>query len=127
MGIGPTQPAWKAGILPLNYTRIRSLFSSAPTASLLLEHALRDGALIRGHEQTRLTFGAYVFYHIALPLSTFFRRFLRNILIFYCLHFHETEGRVAGRRSDFEHGSLPHRIAYRAGVKTAYALYRFVR
>ena len=21
MGIGPTQPAWKAGILPLNYTR----------------------------------------------------------------------------------------------------------
>ena len=23
MGIGPTQPAWKAGILPLNYTRIR--------------------------------------------------------------------------------------------------------
>ena len=22
MGIGPTQPAWKAGILPLNYTRI---------------------------------------------------------------------------------------------------------
>ena len=23
MGIGPTRPAWKAGILPLNYTRIR--------------------------------------------------------------------------------------------------------
>ena len=22
MGIGPTQPAWKAGVLPLNYTRI---------------------------------------------------------------------------------------------------------
>ena len=22
MGIGPTLPAWKAGILPLNYTRI---------------------------------------------------------------------------------------------------------
>jgi hypothetical protein len=22
MGIEPTQPAWKAGILPLNYTRI---------------------------------------------------------------------------------------------------------
>ena len=22
MGIGPTQPAWKAGILPLNYTRV---------------------------------------------------------------------------------------------------------
>ena len=21
MGIGPTQPAWKAGVLPLNYTR----------------------------------------------------------------------------------------------------------
>ena len=25
MGIGPTRPAWKAGILPLNYTRTRSL------------------------------------------------------------------------------------------------------
>ena len=25
MGIGPTRPAWKAGILPLNYTRIISL------------------------------------------------------------------------------------------------------
>ena len=24
MGIGPTQPAWKAGILPLNYTRIHN-------------------------------------------------------------------------------------------------------
>ena len=24
MGIGPTLPAWKAGILPLNYTRITS-------------------------------------------------------------------------------------------------------
>ena len=23
MGIGPTQPAWKAGILPLNYTRAK--------------------------------------------------------------------------------------------------------
>ena len=22
MGIGPTRPAWKAGVLPLNYTRI---------------------------------------------------------------------------------------------------------
>ena len=22
MGIGPTRPAWKAGILPLNYTRV---------------------------------------------------------------------------------------------------------
>ena len=25
MGIGPTQPAWKAGILPLNYTRITTV------------------------------------------------------------------------------------------------------
>ena len=28
MGIGPTRPAWKAGILPLNYTRI--YHTSAP-------------------------------------------------------------------------------------------------
>ena len=29
MGIGPTRPAWKAGILPLNYTRISSHFTVA--------------------------------------------------------------------------------------------------
>ena len=29
MGIGPTQPAWKAGILPLNYTRIISFVDNA--------------------------------------------------------------------------------------------------
>ena len=28
MGIGPTRPAWKAGILPLNYTRIYLAFTS---------------------------------------------------------------------------------------------------
>ena len=27
MGIEPTQPAWKAGVLPLNYTRILAVFS----------------------------------------------------------------------------------------------------
>ena len=25
MGIGPTRPAWKAGVLPLNYTRVTSI------------------------------------------------------------------------------------------------------
>ena len=27
MGIEPTRPAWKAGILPLNYTRMDDVFS----------------------------------------------------------------------------------------------------
>ena len=27
MGIGPTRPAWKAGILPLNYTRTSTAFT----------------------------------------------------------------------------------------------------
>ncbi len=31
MGIGPTRPAWKAGILPLNYTRISPVFGAVPT------------------------------------------------------------------------------------------------
>ena len=31
MGIGPTRPAWKAGILPLNYTRISSYFTAVST------------------------------------------------------------------------------------------------
>lgn len=28
MGIGPTQPAWKASVLPLNYTRILSFLAN---------------------------------------------------------------------------------------------------
>ena len=31
MGIGPTRPAWKAGILPLNYTRILPYVSDSLT------------------------------------------------------------------------------------------------
>ena len=38
MGIGPTRPAWKAGILPLNYTRIS--FRSMPYAQRLYIIAL---------------------------------------------------------------------------------------
>ena len=30
MGIEPTRPAWKAGVLPLNYTRIRERLSCRP-------------------------------------------------------------------------------------------------
>ena len=33
MGIGPTRPAWKAGILPLNYTRIRQRLYILPKIS----------------------------------------------------------------------------------------------
>ena len=37
MGIGPTRPAWKAGILPLNYTRInRSDLSYLSIADLII-------------------------------------------------------------------------------------------
>ena len=41
MGIGPTQPAWKASVLPLNYTRtsvqhrLRTLCSGTSTARQL--------------------------------------------------------------------------------------------
>ena len=30
MGIEPTRPAWKAGVLPLNYTRVTVRFGGAP-------------------------------------------------------------------------------------------------
>ena len=40
MGIGPTRPAWKAGILPLNYTRIYR--TSAPHQQRLYIIALFD-------------------------------------------------------------------------------------
>lgn len=46
MGIEPTYPAWKAGVLPLNYTRISViLFSTKIIISQVLDfgkHFLRD-------------------------------------------------------------------------------------
>ncbi len=36
MGIEPTQPAWKAGILPLNYTRISAIILSGFISIALL-------------------------------------------------------------------------------------------
>ena len=40
MGIGPTRPAWKAGILPLNYTRISSHFTVA--SSTLVYNSIKQ-------------------------------------------------------------------------------------
>ena len=40
MGIGPTRPAWKAGILPLNYTRISSHFIVA--SSTLVYNSIKQ-------------------------------------------------------------------------------------
>jgi hypothetical protein len=34
MGIEPTRPAWKAGVLPLNYTRIHFLWSGRQDLNL---------------------------------------------------------------------------------------------
>lgn len=48
MGIEPTRPAWKAGILPLNYTRM-------------------DGVLLTS---------AFEYYHIFSSLSMLFHKFL---------------------------------------------------
>ena len=36
MGIEPTRPAWKAGILPLNYTRISAVCTLKQAARLIL-------------------------------------------------------------------------------------------
>ena len=36
MGIEPTYPAWKAGVLPLNYTRIIYLFSLTLNTGILI-------------------------------------------------------------------------------------------
>ena len=36
MGIEPTYPAWKAGVLPLNYTRITYRGDRIPTCDLLV-------------------------------------------------------------------------------------------
>ena len=34
MGIEPTRPAWKAGVLPLNYTRMKFLWSGRQDSNL---------------------------------------------------------------------------------------------
>ncbi len=42
MGIEPTRPAWKAGVLPLNYTRARRWQQRQPsTASTMIAHSVR--------------------------------------------------------------------------------------
>ena len=48
MGIGPTRPAWKAGILPLNYTRITSHFAAVSTT-------LVYNSIIKKNCQTKIT------------------------------------------------------------------------
>ena len=38
MGIEPTRPAWKAGVLPLNYTRVYKGGQTTATARVILTH-----------------------------------------------------------------------------------------
>ncbi len=47
MGIEPTQPAWKAGILPLNYTRRRHAIYYQIYAQLSIEMIEKNVPLIR--------------------------------------------------------------------------------
>ena len=61
MGIGPTRPAWKAGILPLNYTR--SYLTSAPYQQRLYIIAL--------------------FERIVKQFLPFFSKFFRKILFIF--------------------------------------------
>ena len=42
MGIEPTRPAWKAGILPLNYTRSSSALIYSTKVSKISQSFLRD-------------------------------------------------------------------------------------
>ena len=55
MGIGPTQPAWKASVLPLNYTRTEQANCSP------------------------LQLNAKKLYQIGFLLSTYFKRVLLQI------------------------------------------------
>ncbi len=38
MGIEPTRPAWKAGILPLNYTRIFDFYAVSQNCLNIIPH-----------------------------------------------------------------------------------------
>ena len=64
MGIGPTRPAWKAGILPLNYTRIYRTQNAVSTTPVY-------NSTILGNCQT-----------LFVLFLKFFRKFF-NILFFY--------------------------------------------
>ena len=85
MGIEPTQPAWKAGILPLNYTRI----------------SRRTGGILRAYRKTRFAFGAYAFYHNETRLSTIFGGIFRISSIFPRSRAKRSEALVSGRASPF--------------------------
>ncbi len=61
MGIEPTQPAWKAGILPLNYTRITATHSSIAYHGTPVNRRLQ--------KQNRQTFVARLLYTKVCRLS----------------------------------------------------------
>ena len=67
MGIEPTRPAWKAGTLPLSYTRIFSELISAPLynrLSALLQHRLLEVIGAEDEIRTRdIRLGKATLYH----------------------------------------------------------------
>ena len=60
MGIGPTLPAWKAGILPLNYTRI-----SVPKTTLIDFIKIKNGCQL-----------------FVKPFFKFFKNLSKNLIFF---------------------------------------------
>ena len=46
MGIEPTRPAWKAGILPLNYTRTYSIFGGHFSTAYISYHKQRSLSIL---------------------------------------------------------------------------------
>ena len=72
MGIEPTRPAWKAGILPLNYTRTKI---TLPFISYRKKTFFRQRSLL----------DARIFYHIIVDLSRLFLNFF-IFFVFFCIY-----------------------------------------
>ena len=74
MGIEPTYPAWKAGVLPLNYTRMKSGWQDSnlrppgpkPGALAKLSHTPKDSIFVLRYITNTRIFNEHYFYNIHL-------------------------------------------------------------
>ena len=97
MGIEPTYPAWKAGVLPLNYTRKVGVTGFEPATSW---SQTRRSSQAEPHPDIHFYFTSlslfYLFpsrtrlsiYYVYLKVNTFFQIFLIFFIFLFFMFFH---------------------------------------
>ena len=87
MGIEPTYPAWKAGVLPLNYTRMLTILrTKCPEPESNQRHKDFQSFALPTELSGPISFcyrsAQALYYHVFFPLSTsFFKKTRRNQMI----------------------------------------------